>query len=139
MRRVLLLVPCLLAGITCAAWVWQSDRPGAVHGLALLLWLMGAVIVLVELRRPVEGLLRWDGLQWSLEAAGRLDAGAVRPRLDWQQGLLLEFQSLDGKGCWLWPERLAAPLYWDALRRAVYAPVPVAADPGRPPRAGAGS
>lgn len=135
-RSALLLLPWLLAGAVGATWAWQSDRLGLAHGLGLLLWLLGAGLVLQELRQAAEGVLRWDGQSWNWAAAGQSCTGTVTPRLDWQQGLLLEFRALDGRVCWLWPERQAAPLYWDALRRALYAPVPAAADPQR--TAGAG-
>lgn len=122
MRTVCLLVPWLLAGLACAAWSLQSDHFAAVHGLALILWLGGAWLVNAELRRQPEGLLAWDGQSWNWEAQGVQCAGGLRPRLDWQQGVLLEFQSLDGRGFWLWIERGMAPLMWESLRRAVYAP-----------------
>ena len=122
MRTAGLLLPWSLAGLACAAWVLQSAPFSAAHGLALLLWLSGAWLVQAELRRRPEGLLAWDGRSWNWEARGVLCVGELRPRLDWQQGLLLEFQSLDGRGFWLWIERGMAPLMWESLRRAVYAP-----------------
>jgi hypothetical protein len=136
MRSALLLLPWLLAGAACAAWAWQSDRLGVTHGLGLLLWLMGAGLVLWELRQAAAGVLRWDGQAWNWAQAGYSATGIVTPRLDWQHGLLLEFRSLDGRVCWLWSERQAAPIYWEALRRALYAPTAAAPDPRR--TAGAG-
>lgn len=122
-RTVSLLLPWLLAGLTCIAWALQSGQLSAAHGLAVLLGLSGAGMLYAELRRPQEGLLAWDGQSWSWEAQGRRHDGKVRARLDWQQGLLLEFLPVDGRGFWLWPERSMAPLMWLSLRRAVYAPV----------------
>ncbi|MBI2744737.1 MAG: hypothetical protein HYX45_04065 [Burkholderiales bacterium] len=123
MRTAFLLLPWLLAGLVCAIWVLQSDHFSAAHGLALILWLGGAWLVHAELRRQPEGLLAWDGQSWNWETQGGVPCvGGLRPRLDWQQGLLLEFQSLDGRSFWLWLERGMAPLMWESLRRAVYAP-----------------
>lgn len=122
MRTACLLLPWLLAGLVCAAWVLPSDRFSAAHGLALMLWLGGAWLVHTELRCQPEGVLAWDGQSWSWQAQGVQCVGELRPRLDWQQGVLLEFQSLDGRGFWLWLERGMAPLLWESLRRAVYAP-----------------
>lgn len=135
MRTTLLLLPWLLGGAVCAAWGWQSDRLNLGHGLALLLWLLAAVAVAIEWRRPRVGVLRWDGEQWNWESAGRSERGSVHARLDWQRGLLLEFMAVRGQRRWLWPERQTAPLYWEALRRALYAPPPAA---GPAPVDGAG-
>jgi hypothetical protein len=122
MRTACLLLPWLLAGLACAAWVLQSDHFSLAHSLALLLWLSGAWLVQAELRRQSEGLLAWDGQSWNWEAQGVRCVGELRPRLDWQQGVLLEFLPLGGRRFWLWLERGMAPLMWDGLRRAVYAP-----------------
>ncbi|MCZ8294332.1 MAG: hypothetical protein O9312_12520 [Hylemonella sp.] len=123
MRTACLVLPWLLAGLVCAVWVLQSDHFSAAHGLALILWLGGAWLVHAELRRQPEGLLAWDGQSWNWETQGGVPCvGGLRPRLDWQQGLLLEFQSLEGRSFWLWLERGMAPLMWEGLRRAVYAP-----------------
>lgn len=122
MRTACFLLPSALAGIACIAWALQSDRLLAAHGLAGLLWLVGAGLVYTELRRPAEGLLSWDGLVWTWEAQGQCHAGTIRARLDWQRGLLLEFLNLDGRTFWCWPERQMGPMMWDGLRRAVYAP-----------------
>lgn len=122
MRALLLLLPLTVGGVVGLLWVGQAERPGLVHGWALLAWGGSAVAVFLELRRPCQGLLRWDGQEWRWETAGHGSVGTVRVRLDWQRGLLLEFRHLDGAVSWLWPERQTAPLQWDALRRAVYAP-----------------
>lgn len=121
-RTICLLLPWFSAGLVCAAWILPSDQFSAAHGLALILWLCAAGLVYAELRRQAEGLLGWDGQSWSWEAQGRRHVGTLRARLDWQRGLLLEFHPWDGRGFWIWPERRMAPLIWDGLRRAVYAP-----------------
>lgn len=129
MRTALYLLPWLSGGMACAVWAWRADQLHASHGLALLLWLLVCGLVFHDLRRPVTGMLRWDGQHWNWESGGRNALGIVAPRLDWQQGLLLEFRSPDGRGHWLWPERHADSLRWGALRRALYAPVADSADP----------
>jgi hypothetical protein len=122
MRAAALLVPWLLAGLSCTAWALQSDHLSAFHAIALLGSVCGLWIAVRLRRRPQEGQLEWDGQSWVWEAQGQRRIGEVRPRLDWQQGLLLEFLAQDGRAAWLWLERGSAPLRWDALRRAVYAP-----------------
>ncbi len=129
LREACLLLPWLLAGLVCAAWTLQSDHFYAAHGLGLLLWLSGAWLVQAELRRSTEGLLVWDGQSWAWEAGGRRHVGTLRLRLDWLQGVVLEFRPLDGPGVWLWIERGMAPGMWDGLRRALVAPVVPAPTP----------
>lgn len=122
LREACLLLPWLLAGLVCAAWTLQAASFSAAQGLALLLWLGVAWRLLAELRRPAEGLLAWDGQSWLWEAGGQRCLGTPHLRLDWQRGLLLEFQPLDAPAAWLWIERGMEPRKWDGLRRALYAP-----------------
>ena len=124
MRTLLYLLPGLLAGLVCAAWAWQSLLSDVwrllMPSLCLLVWGLAAWATL----HPPRGQLVWDGLSWRWEE-GASRTGSVRARLDWQQGLLLEFRPQEGRTVWLWVERAAAPLFWDGLRRAVFA-APVA-------------
>jgi len=53
----------------------------------------------------------------------------VRPRLDWQAGILLEFRAPSYRVRWLWLERDQQAPRWDALRRALWA----RGTPGAPP------
>jgi hypothetical protein len=122
MRMAGLLLPWLLAGLSCTAWVLQSDHRSVVQDLALLGCLGGLWMAYRLEQRPEEGQLDWDGQSWVWAARGQRRLGEVRARLDWQQGLLLEFLAQDGPGAWLWLERRRAPLRWDELRRAVHAP-----------------
>ncbi len=121
MRMAGLLLPWLLAGLSCTAWVLQSDSRSAVQDLALLGCLGGLWMAYRLARRLDEGQLDWDGQSWVWETPGQRRIGEVRARLDWQQGLLLEFLAQDGPGAWLWLERGRAPLRWDEMRRAVHA------------------
>ncbi len=130
-RTACLVLPWLLAGLVCAAWVLQSDERSVGHALALALWLAGAGLIFWDLRHPRFGVLAWDGQGWTWEAQQGRQAGLLRSRLDWQQGLLLEFLPEHGAGFWLWLERREAPRAWPAMRCAVYArplqaPTPVA-------------
>jgi len=122
MRTAGLLLPWAVAGLACTAWVLQADHWSATHGLALLGCLGGLWLAYRLARQPDEGQLDWDGQSWVWEARGQRRIGEVRARLDWQQGLLLEFLAQDGRTVWLWLERSRIPLRWDALRRAVHAP-----------------
>lgn len=141
-RAACLVLPWLLVAFAGMGWFLQSGEFAAVHGLMLFLCMAGAGLAYMELRRPAQVRLGWDGQYWGLESSdGYRAMGAVHARLDWQQGLLLEFQALDGRRCWLWLERRRAPLLWDGLRRAVYgaASAPVAAAPAEARPGGGGS
>ena len=123
-RTLLYLLPCLLAGLSCAVWAWQSVMPDVWRLLLPLLCLLVCGLAIWASVHPPRGQLVWDGLSWRWEeGAGQM--GSVRARLDWQQSLLLEFRPAEGRTVWLWAERAAAPLFWDGLRRAVFA-APVA-------------
>jgi toxin CptA len=125
MRTLLYLVPCLLGGAVCLAWSGLSAGAELTRLLVLLLWLAPACLAVWACLRPARGQLAWDGQSWSWEDRGGRQVGSLHVRLDWQSGLLLEFQPLQGWVVWLWPERGMAPAFWDGLRRAVFAP-PVA-------------
>jgi len=116
-----MLLPWLLGGAVGLCWALQSDRLIWPHGLGLLLWLLSGVLLLRDLRRATHGILHWDGQEWVWESAGRSVVGWAEMRLDFQSWLLLMFQPQDGPVQWLWPQRAADPLNWDALRRALCA------------------
>lgn len=119
--RVLLhLLPVLLGGVVCGGWFLASANADEVQSLVLLLWLVCAALALRGALQPARGQLAWDGQAWSWDGHDGRQTGAVHTRLDWQSGLLLEFQPVQGRGVWLWPERGMAPSLWAGLRRAVF-------------------
>ena len=124
-RTLMYLLPALLAGAACMAWTWQSVRLDAWRLLLPLSCLLVCGAAIWACMHPPRGQLVWDGLSWRWEVGTGLQTGGVRARLDWQEGLLLEFRPVKGRTVWLWVERAAAPLFWDGLRRAVFA-APVA-------------
>ena len=133
LRLAAFLVACGLAA--CVAWSVQSSWGwrqaagwGAVLACGALAW--------QGWRRSPTGVLRWDGLQWSLEEGARVDPGQAGLALDLQQRLLLRWRPQHGPARWLWLERASDASHWEALRRAVYSrastQVPAA---GKPPAA----
>ncbi len=115
------LLPTLFGALVCGAWAWQSAAPEAVRLGVLLTWGVLAAWAGWACVRTVQGQLAWDGQLWTWQDRAGTQLGLVRPRLDWQTGLLLEFRPLQGRSIWLWPEQRLAPAVWDSLRRAVFA------------------
>lgn len=126
----------LLAGFAaCAAWSVQAPwswRQAA--GWAAVF--ASALIVGWGWWRCATGVLRWDGLDWTWEEGGSVDAGRPVIALDLQSRLLLHWLPESGAKRWLWLERKSDASHWDALRRAIYSTasthVPAA---GKPPAA----
>ena len=103
----------------CLAWSLQSSwswRQAA--GWAAVL--AGGALAWQGWRQTPAGVLRWDGLQWSLEEGGRVDVGQHSLALDLQRRLLLRWRPQEGPVRWLWLERASDLSHWEALRRAVY-------------------
>ena len=125
MARFMPLLPLIFAGLVGAIWVVWPGQSDAMRGLGLLAWLLVALALVRELRQPCTGVLSWDGLQWNWAVEHQSQIGAVQVRMDWGQGLLLEFRPLQGRSVWLWPGRATAPAQWAALRRALHATVPL--------------
>ena len=124
MGRIILVFACVLAGGVGFVWMQSAARLTWAHGLAVFFWLMVCLLTVREaFARQDEGVLHWDGRQWCRETAAGAKVGMPLVRIDFQHWLLLEFRSEDGRSIWLWPARKAAPLYWNALRRALFAGV----------------
>lgn len=118
----------LAGGAGLGMWIAQAQVSAWQLASACAVWLAsGALAVLAWLRSP-EGVLAWDGREWTWEG-GRL-GGPPAAVLDLQEWLFLRVQGLPR---WLWLERGRAPLRWDALRRAVYSPASTAAPQGAKP------
>jgi len=110
----------LAAALLSLGWL-GLDHAGWRQILLIGTWLVCAAMVLRSARRSSTGVLRWDGQNWHWESNDKAQAGMVLPRLDWQAGVLLEFRTTEHRVLWLWLERCAEPLHWDALRRALWA------------------
>jgi hypothetical protein len=117
----LLLAASLAGALVCAAWYRQMDTPGWRLALALLVWVMGALMAWQTWRGVASGLLQWDGREWQLHVAGLASVGQPTVRLDWLGSMLLSWQPARGRSTeWLCVERASDPQHWDDLRRAVY-------------------
>jgi hypothetical protein len=113
------------AGIAAAnAAAWLLLRAEAAVGSAALIGLAVAVLVAWRLHRThAPGELNWNGAEWQWQGL----AGTVQVALDLDGWMLLRFDPLHGKRCWIVASRASANGPWPALRAALYARRP--ADP----------
>lgn len=110
----------VLAGLACVlAWSLLAP-PGWRQGLAFVAVAAGGGLAGRGWLRAARGLLRWDGLAWAWEEAGRSASGVPEVALDFQSRLLVRWRAQAGATRWLWLERASDPSRWAALRRAVY-------------------
>ncbi len=120
-----------LALTAVLAWLWSQQRPVGIGAWALAF--VCAVVALLPVlqaakQRPVD--LRWDGQAWHLGVAtGDPVAGDLGVMLDLGGWMLLRFKSIPSSAStWLPVQRRGLEPQWHALRCAVYASRPVAAD-----------
>ena len=107
-----------------AAWVLLRNE--APVGVAAALGLLAAAATAWRLRRGETADLNWDGSQWQWKGA----SGQAHVALDLDAWMLLRFDRVDGKRCWIAASRKSAVGPWPALRAALYARRP--ADPLTP-------
>jgi hypothetical protein len=107
-----------------AAWVLLRNE--APLGVAAALGLLAAAATAWRLQRGETADLHWDGSQWQWKGF----SGQAHVALDLDAWMLLRFDSVDGKRCWIAASRKSAVGPWPALRAALYARRP--ADPLTP-------
>jgi hypothetical protein len=107
-----------------AAWVLLRNE--APVGVAAALGLLAAAATAWRLRRGETADLNWDGSQWQWKGS----SGQAHVALDLDAWMLLRFDPVDGKRCWIVASRQSAIGPWPALRAALYARRP--ADPLTP-------
>ncbi len=117
----LLILWLCVAGVDVLWWL-QSDRIGWRHLSAGAVTLAAGAMAFRAWQSRNNGVLQWDGQSWWWDAGGARVSGDLKPRLDLQSVLLLDFSAHPGSRKWLWLERQTAPSRWSALRRAVHAP-----------------
>jgi hypothetical protein len=115
-------VGAALANLT--AWVLLRNE--APVGVAAALGLVAAAATAWRLRRFETADLNWDGSEWQW----KVSSGKVHVALDLDAWMLLRFDPVDGKRCWIAASRKSAVGPWPALRAALYARRP--ADPLTP-------
>ena len=118
-----LLALWFFVAVIYAAWWLQLDRIGWQHVLSIVVTLIAAGVSLRAWRSSSVGKLQWDGQSWWWETGKVRASGEIKPRLVLQGVMLLEFSGHSRSRHWLWLQQRAAPLRWNALRRAVRAPV----------------
>ena len=118
-----------------AWWMAREPRVGLFGSVALALVAACALGAVASLARVAPSWLRWDGRCWRLGkiAAGLGGDGVVgelRVVLDLGPWMLLRFEPSGARrqAIWLPVQRRGIETQWHALRCAVYAPRPAAAD-----------
>ena len=111
-----------LNAVVLAAWALDSAVRTPFHvGIALLVWLLGALCAWHFWAHSPVGELVWSGQSWSMESSLAMQAvPALEVHLDLQAFLWLRLQRSGLRPQWVWLERRTAPERWLDLRRAVY-------------------
>jgi hypothetical protein len=126
------LAVALLAALAAAApAAWLAAHAGLDAAWGLLALPPGA---LLGHRLGPSGMaeLAWDGSRWHCDG----QPGRLAVHLDLQAWLLLRWTpDAGGRARWLLPHRDGAGPHWTALRVALFAGRPAAADAGQPPLA----
>jgi len=116
---VLLCAP--VGALLLLAWSYQADDLQWLHALAAFIWLLTVVMAGWQWRRTPAGKLVWGDAAWCWVVAGQSHRVTPEVTLDLQHLMLLRLVGrADRSVWWLWPERRADPLHWQALRRALF-------------------
>jgi hypothetical protein len=116
---------CVGAAVaSLAAWVLLRNEASA--GVAAAAGFLAAAATAWRLRCCETADLHWDGAQWQWKGSG----GQAHVALDLDAWMLLHFEPLDGRRCWIAASRKSAVGPWPALRAALYSRRP--ADPLTP-------
>ena len=109
-----------LAATNLAAWLLlRNDAPLSA---AVVLGSLVAVLTAWRLYRThTTADLNWNGAEWQWQGL----AGKAHMVLDLDGWMLLRFDPVHGKRCWIAASRQTAVGPWPALRAALYAPRPV--------------
>jgi hypothetical protein len=96
---------------------WLLLRNEAPAGVAAAAGLLAAAAIAWCLRRCETADLHWDGSQWQWKGS----SGQAHVALDLDAWMLLRFDAVDGKRCWIAASCHSAVGPWPALRAALYA------------------
>jgi hypothetical protein len=122
---IMFVAVCVGAAVAnLAAWVLLRNE--ALLGVAPVLGLLAAAATAWWLQRGETADLQWDGSEWQWKGA----SGQAHVALDLDAWMLLRFDSVEGKRCWIAASRKSSVGPWPALRAALYARRP--ADPLTP-------
>jgi hypothetical protein len=120
LQRRLVLALVLLSAMPVAAFL-GTQVWGAASAVLLLAFLTTVLFAYSSLRRPVQGLLSWDGEQWYWTTQQVQAVTELACVLDLQRVMLLRLRCGQASVQWLWLESAAMGGSWQALRRAVVA------------------
>lgn len=113
------------AAANLAAWVLLQSE--AAIAVAAMLGLIVAALTAWRLQRAnVPSDLSWNGAEWQWQGL----VGSMQVALDLDAWMLLRFDPVHGKRCWIAASRRSAAGPWAALRAALYARRPP--DPSAP-------
>lgn len=109
-----------------AWWYWAAPPTPTIMALALLAWLVIALLSARSYLRLPVGRLMWDTEAWSFEHFEHTTVQeqlgmAAEASLDLQICMLLHFSKAT-RSHWVFVTRRHDPSQWLALRRAVYSP-----------------
>jgi hypothetical protein len=109
----------LCAGAAAANFAaWSLLRWEAPVGIAAVFGLVVAALTAWRLRRAhAASDLNWSGSEWQWQGL----AGNVQVALDLDAWMLLRFDPVQGKRCWIAASRKSAVGPWAAFRAALYA------------------
>jgi hypothetical protein len=120
-----LLALCAVSG-GAAGIGWQAGLSAPGLALVVLVWLMAVAVCWAQWRSLVPGQLRWDGQAWWWRAdqapSGDECPVRVAVHLDLQSAMLLHLQGVGRTAPWCWLDASAAPVNWQAMRRALCQP-----------------
>ncbi len=121
-RAYACLVVLIALVMTAVGVLWLGQMAEAGWRAWLYVWTSLATLLFAVWHgsRLPRGSLHWDGQAWSWSSTGPARAVTLRVHADFLSGFVLGLHDEDGKRFWLWPERGHDPMYWSALRRAVF-------------------
>lgn len=120
----LILLISFLSAFALVGWVAVQDDLTWRHGASWVVWCVTVSWAGWAWWRSPQGELAYGSDSWTWMQRGQIQAVSVRVELDLQHTLLLHVAPSSNRSLWVWLERMSAPMQWQAVRRAVFAPTP---------------
>jgi hypothetical protein len=118
-----------VAAVGLLVWQFQSERSGALGGVAACAWILSVVLAMRFANREflVDGFLVWDGQAWFWRDLQRQEHPVhVQVLVDTGRALFVACQVRNGSvgvgtdPQFAWLQQAAMPLSWHGFRCAVY-------------------
>lgn len=118
------LIAISVAGLAAGLlWRQQAEPTAWEQILFAVVWLGSSSAAFQSWRNSLCGILQWDGQVWHWGVGASTAMGQLKVQLDLQRWLLLRLHGDSGHATWIWLERGADTILWDALRRAAFSDV----------------